>query len=295
MDFKRIELSDRELFEQCITKAGYQNTDASFAYWYAWAANERIYFAEDEMAIYITSRAGKQVFVAPYLKDFTASIAPAMEKLKSYMNEKGHGNILLYVPEKTKDKIERDWPGNMEFTLDRDASEYVYLSKDLITLSGKKYHSKRNHINAFLKDHEFEYAEYEDRYYEECLAIQKAWIADKDVPENEAKAETSAIERLLNHRQELGVIGCVIKMGGEVRAFSLASKISDTDADVHIEKCHPDYKALYPIVNREFVKNQLSGFTYINREEDMGDPGLRKAKLSYRPIRMNQRYRGEYK
>jgi len=295
LNFRNIELGDKALFEQCTKHAGFTSTDATFAYWYAWAANGRIQFAQDEEAIYIMgNHPERKAFVSPYLKDPEISIRPSMERLYEYLIAGGHEAKLQYVPCLTKHKILQDCGDMMIFEEDRDTCEYVYRSEDLINLAGKKYHSKRNHINTYLKNNTFEYVEYGDEYFDDCIAIHLAWSDDKDVSNSDSTGELSAITRLLKNRKELGVIGCVIKVEGAVRAFSLASAISDEIADVHIEKCHPDYKSLYPIVNREFVKNQLSRFELINREEDMGNPGLRKAKMSYHPVMFNCRYMGVY-
>jgi hypothetical protein len=201
------------------------------------------------------------------------------------------GDFLLKgATKKMMDKINRDCPGRYRFIYDEYNSEYIYSAQDLIELKGKKYHSKRNHINTFLKNYDPVLEEYSPKYRDECLELQRTWAAEKEQDEREAREELESIERTLDNYEVLGLRGCVVKIGGEVAAFSFGEQRCNETVIIHIEKAKSGFGGLYAYINREFAANFWSHCKYINREEDMGVPGIRKAKLSYHPVFMLDKY-----
>ena len=178
-------------------------------------------------------------------------------------------------------------------TPDRDNFDYIYNMEDLRTLSGKKYHGKRNHINQFLSANEYEYVEITPSMLLECMAIYEAWLAKKDPAEQGVLGEKNAILIGLQYMEQLGPKGGGIRMGGQLRAFSLGERLDDEMAVIHIEKAEGEIPGLYPLINQAFVDNAWKDVTYINREEDMGLEGLRKAKLSYHPAFLLEKFKAE--
>jgi hypothetical protein len=175
-------------------------------------------------------------------------------------------------------------------TEDRDNFDYVYLSKDLILLSGKKFHSKRNHINRFKSEYSFEYVRIIPDMLNDCLEVYSDWLHEKDKLLPGMLGELDAIKAAITNMDVLGVKGGGIRIDGKLRAFSLGQLINEDMAVIHIEKANESFEGIYSVINQQFAEHEWSGVKYINREEDMGIEGLRKAKLSYRPVELIQKY-----
>lgn len=173
-------------------------------------------------------------------------------------------------------------PGQFSYTCDAGDSDYLYRRADLSTLPGTAYHRKRNHIARFEKL-------YPDWHFQpltpdnagDALGIAHGWLAGTPEPPPALEHEFHAIGHALQHAAELGICGGLIYTGGRAVAMALASFISPRVADVHYEKCLPECRDAYPVINRELAR--MLDCDWINREEDLNQPGLRRAKESYRP------------
>ncbi|MCJ7595267.1 MAG: phosphatidylglycerol lysyltransferase domain-containing protein, partial [Desulfobacterales bacterium] len=174
---------------------------------------------------------------------------------------------------------------------DRDNSDYVYLSKDLVNLSGRKYHRKRNHRNQFLKNCEFEYRSLDTELVECVLEMQAAWCRMRECVENpDLLAEDYAIYEALTRFEDLDYQGGAILINTSVEAFSLGERLNPDTAVIHIEKANPEIPGLYAAINQRFCQEAWSDVEYINREQDLGLEGLRAAKESYYPCHMVNKY-----
>ena len=177
-----------------------------------------------------------------------------------------------------------------EFIPQRDAFDYVYLQSDLATLSGKKYHSKRNHILAFSKKYDWKSEIITEQNIPKILECMEKWYeANAEKTDELMKTEKEGIHFMLDNMQVLGIKGMAIFVDDKVVAFTLGSPINRDVFDVHIEKALPEYATAYAVINNEFAK-ALSDYKYINREDDLGIEGLRKAKLSYKPHILLKKY-----
>lgn len=292
LNFKPLELSQKPLFDEFVLHHGFRHSEASFSNMYTWQEAWDIEMATEGGALFISmySDVYKPFLLPPYLKDQDESIAPYMELCEEYMTKKNGVFYLKCATPGMVEKIKQDCGGRYTFAYDEYNTEYVYNAKDLIELSGKKYHSKRNHINAFLRSYDSEFDLYDDKYRDECIALQEGWAADKDADPREAEEEMLSITKALDHWKELNFKGCVVKIAGEVVAFSFGEQISGDTAIIHIEKARTDINGLFTYVNNAFVSNVWNHYTYINRAEDMGVPGIRKAKQSYHPAFMLEKY-----
>ena len=158
-------------------------------------------------------------------------------------------------------------------------------------LSGKKYHSKRNHISTFSKKYNWEYKSIDKSLIPKVLECANNWYNENnDRMDKYMSFEREAVNVLLQNREVLQIRGGAILVDGDVVAFTLGSKINDDTFDIHIEKALKEFSEGYAVINREFAKNELSDFLYVNREDDMGLEGLRKAKLSYKPHLLIKKY-----
>lgn len=174
----------------------------------------------------------------------------------------------------------------------RDHFDYVYRREDLVRLSGSRYRSKRNHINQFLRFYTYIYEPLEDKHIDDCLVLQEKWCKMNRCKEDlDLLGEHEAIREVLTHHNKLQVCGAVILVDGRVEAFTLGEKLNGDTAVIHIEKADPEIPGLYPLINQQFCENRWQDVTYINREQDLGLPGLREAKLSYYPEHFVEKFR----
>ncbi len=181
-----------------------------------------------------------------------------------------------------------------ELSQRRDFFDYLYLREDLQLLKGKKYQPKRNHINKFSSLYDWHFELLTPQNASKCLEFEDLWIEDalSRAPEykEDYLSERKVITYLLENIETLGIFGGIIKVGERIVAFSLGSAINRDTFDTHIEKADRNFDGAFTIINREMAVHIPENFVYINREEDLGLEGLRKAKLSYHPLRMIEKY-----
>jgi hypothetical protein len=178
---------------------------------------------------------------------------------------------------------------------DRDDWDYVYLTTDLADLPGDRYHPKRNFVTRCLSKYECQYASIGPSEVEKCLGLQTRWCNLRrcnEVPGLEA--ENTAIKTTFDHYEHLGVFGGVIYVDGKIEGFTIAEPLTTDVAVIHFEKANPGIEGLYQVINQWFCQKALTKFKFVNREQDLGIPGLRKAKESYYPHHMVEKHIAEY-
>lgn len=187
------------------------------------------------------------------------------------------------------EKIEEWYPGMYQIEYLRDCSDYIYTREKLATLSGKKLHGKRNHIHRFEEQNkDWQYETITTDNVEECARMAMHWcmkncMGEENEIEYDKIDESKLVVYAVRHMEEFGMIGGAIRVNGEIIAITLGERLTEDTFVVHFEKAFSEIQGAYPIINREFVRHELADYVYVNREEDMGIEGLRKAKLSYRP------------
>lgn len=175
----------------------------------------------------------------------------------------------------------------------RDDFEYLYLTENLKNLSGKKFHSKRNHISAFSKNYNWRYQTLTKEILPEVFEMADTWTKQMLEFTDDGQSilvENAALKEILPYMKELNLRGGVIRVDEKIVAFTFGSPINDNVFDIHVEKALPEYRTAYSVINKEFIANELEDFEYVNREDDMGLEGLRKAKLSYHPDILLKKY-----
>ncbi len=177
-------------------------------------------------------------------------------------------------------------PEKFFFTEKRDQFEYIYSREKLATLTGKNLQAKRNHINRFIAKYpDFSYEPLNGNCKHECMDLYDAWAAQhqKENPQSDLSFERKSVEKAMLHFEDFGLRGITLRINGKSVAFAFGEKIGDTFI-VHTEKTHPDFRDAYAMINKLTAEHLASDCLYINREEDMGIPSLRTAKLQYHPI-----------
>ena len=196
-----------------------------------------------------------------------------------------------------REQLENLYPGKFHFHWSREGFDYVYAIDDLADLKGKKLQKKRNHVNRFWEAHpECTVAALDDTNGDSVWAFAENWYARRlaEDPYAEFDLERRALNRALRFRKELDMEGLLLLEGDKLLAFTMGSPLSDTVFDIHFEKADPEVDGAYAAVNREFaryLREKHPELQYLNREDDMGLEGLRRAKLSYKPHYLVEKYR----
>lgn len=294
MDFQPIDIQMKARVERYTKPWRLQCSEYTFTNLYMWGKEECIRIAEQDGAMFFLSKCGadEPFMFAPLTEDPEGDYAAALAAAVDYFRSEGLTPHFRGISGPIKAAFER-CPG-YRLIDDRDDSDYVYSMESLRTLSGKKLHGKRNHINQFRAQYgdAFEYVEITADMLDECMDVYCEWLSGKDASEPGVLGEQEAIRRILTHMDTLGVKGGGIRIGGKLAAFTLGEQIDEEIAVIHIEKADSDIPGLYTIINQQFVEHAWTHVKYINREEDMGLPGLRRAKLSYNPAFMIDKFRG---
>jgi hypothetical protein len=174
----------------------------------------------------------------------------------------------------------------------RDHFDYVYRSEDLIQLRGNRYQGQRNHIQHFKRSYASSYEPLQERHISACLDLAEKWCAQKKCAEDlSLQGEWEAVKACLQNFPDFDLQGGVIQINGNVEAFTLGELLNKATAVVHIEKANPLISGLYAVINQEFCRHSWSQVPFINREQDLGLPGLRTAKMSYHPHHLVEKFR----
>ena len=285
LNFKNIEIEDIDIYRKFTGKTCEFSCENSFVNLLVWQCAYKNMMAVCDGQLFIKSGNGdKESFRLPIGGDITAGI----EKIKEYLNGKypdiwvQQGENLSLAKEYLNEKY--------DLTPRRDAFDYIYLQSDLAELKGKKYHSKRNHISSFSKKYNWVYEDITQDNRAEIAKCAELWYEQNtDKEDYYLNCEKKGIETILKYMDKLSVKGGALRVDGKIVAFTLGSAINNEVFDIHIEKALKEYSEAYTVINREFAK-RLSDYKYINREDDMGLEGLRKAKLSYKPSILLEKY-----
>ncbi len=278
LNFKKIEIEDIDIYKEFMKNSNELSCENAFVNLLVWQSIYNNMLAVSDGMLFIKSGAkGDESFRLPNGKDMEKGIA----LIKDYLGD----DPVFWAQEGSNLERFRNTVG-AEYTFfeSRDASDYIYLQSDLANLSGKKYHSKRNHISAFSKKYDWHYESINESNIAAVKECARLWYGENTDKMNETMlCEQKGIELMLDNMQRLSIRGGAIFVDDKVVAFCLGSPINSTCFDTHIEKALSEYSGAYAVINREFAKNELSDYKYINREDDLGLEGLRKAKLSYKP------------
>lgn len=181
--------------------------------------------------------------------------------------------------------------GMFNFYESRKSFDYVYRTEDLATLKGKKYHSKRNHISYFEKNFNWKYEEITPASLGECIKFNEEWFnRNEEKDPYGIEIERKALHFAFENYELLKFKGGLLKVDGDIVAFTFGEMLNDNTFNTHFEKADADVRGAYPMINMLFARESLKEFEYINREDDVGSEGLRKAKMSYHPEFLVEKY-----
>ncbi|MDO5146596.1 MAG: phosphatidylglycerol lysyltransferase domain-containing protein [Eubacteriales bacterium] len=293
MEFKPVKAEDKEKITEYLKHAKARSCDMTFANIYLWKDFYEATYAEVDGTIVVRSGGNRVSFSFPIGE---GEAAPVIEQLKEHCKEENIPLVFHNISKGMEQYLEEHYPGQFEVEYHRDDADYIYETEALIALRGRKYHGKKNHINKFKKTFDWTYEEITEENTKECMELLQRWKEENCTPADiEKHAEICVSEAALTHKDSLGLKGGLLRANGKVVAFSIGERLNEDTFCVHIEKAYADVPGAYPMINQQFLIHEAGDCKYVNREDDVGNPGLRKAKLSYHPVFLEEKAIAIYK
>lgn len=293
MQFHPIELKDRDLILGLQDRSQMPLSDFNFTNLWIWRFAREIAIAKIEECLIIrtTYPSKEPYYFFPLSKDALGdrvkkaleSLMPLKPKFKSLTSLQAQ-----YLKEHF----------GINSTPNRDRFDYVYNIQELIALSGRKYHKKKNHLNKFLSSYpSFSFEEVRETHLEEIKEIYQKWYEANLNKDRALEAEKRGIESILEDFAFLSkpeglfaLRGGLLRADGEIIAFAFGEAVSDQSVVMHIEKANTSYAGVFQAINQQCLEHLWKDYEWVNREEDLGIEGLRKAKLSYHPAHLLEKY-----
>lgn len=293
LSFKPLALEDKAWIDPIVFRENSRSADFNFGNLYMWDSSYRQLVAQAGNRLLVKPRYGPHPFYAFPIG--SGDLRPVLEEMHAYAREHGFPFKLRGVTNDYKALLEEAFPGRFTYEADRAFFDYIYSAEALATLSGKKLHAKRNHINRFNMAYSWSFKPLSPALFPQCKEFLAQWTNRSGDP---VPLENAAILRGFEAWHALNLEGGVLFANGRLVAFTVGEKIASDTFNVHFEKADPDVNGAYPMVNREFVRLILERhpeILYINREDDMGLENLRRAKLSYNPLYLLEKYTASWR
>jgi len=272
-----------ELFEKCDQKT----SDYSFVNLWGWADEYGLMWAWYENLVWI-----KQTKLEPL---FWAPIGQWKDKnWKNILEAKfSEPAVFIRIPEELMEIWKNCGHSTMTVEDARGHWDYFYSVGDLVELKGNKFHKKKNLLSQFMKAYKYDYILLDQDMVEKALSMQDDWCTWRDCEASETlSSENRVIEKILKAWNKLPDLkGGAVMADGRIAGYTVAEKLSDDTLLIHFEKGNQDYKGAYQAINQMFLEHNRNGFKWVNREQDIDDEGLRKAKLSYNPVGFLKKYK----
>ena len=288
--FKDVTLADRDTITSFTMKSDRRNCDLSFSNLCSWRFLYDTQFAVVDNFLVFKFWAGEQL--AYMMPVGTGDLKAVLWELIEDARKENQHFCMLGVCSNMRADLEAILPGQFTFTEDRDYADYIYLRSDLSTLKGKKFQAKRNHINRFRNTYpDYEYTPITPDRIQECLDLEAEWCKVNHCDQQEGTGnERRALIYALHNFEARGLTGGILHVNGKIVAFTFGMPINHETFGVHVEKADTSIEGAYAMINYEFANRIPEQYIYINREEDLGLEGLRKAKLSYQPVTILEKY-----
>ncbi len=296
IEFKQIKIEDKELIESYTLKSTIQNCDLSFANMYCWQPTFKSSWAivDGYLVIRFLIDGGEKLgYMQPIGHDGSLSFSHIIPEIAKDAHAHGNRLRLIGVTEEGYASLSELYGGDFALCTDPNFEDYIYSRESLSSLSGKKLQPKRNHINQFMKRYNnYRFSKLTPDLFEECLALDCKWRRAHGNICDDMNPEREAMLRAFNHFEELGFMGGALFVDDQMVAFTYGSAINNDTFCTHIEKGDTDITGCYTVINKLFAESLPENFKYINREEDLGIEGLRRAKQSYYPEQKLKKYTG---
>ena len=289
LEFKKPCIEDKSWFNETLKNSGEMGYEYAFGSVIIWSSvyNTTICKYKDFIFIARNHEANPSYFICG-----NGNLKDAIEALEGYVKENKRKLIIRGITKEKREQIENLMPGKFVFEEGREYWNYIYNVKALAELKGKKLRNKRNHVYKFCKLYKYESVDIDRENINECKSLSDKWFEqNKDIKTGNIMSEVLSLENCFKYYEDLNFKGIMIKVDGRPIAFTIGEAINSRVFVTHFEKALVEYEGSYNIINQEFAKVlEKDGYELVNREEDLGIEGLRKAKTSYRPEILLEKY-----
>lgn len=292
LEFKKVAMEDGTCLKSYLKNKEQYACEFTFGNNILWDVDGLLeYVLLEDVLLYRMKYPEKNVYCMP---DFCGKMKEILDMLEADAKSCSKKYCITCLNSGMMEEMKEVYPCKYHFTFNADHSDYIYLTEKLATLSGRKLHKKKNHWNQFIKNHDFVYERISGENVEDCRKMKNEWYQKRlsELGEKESLFwESKAMDMALTNFDIFGFTGGLIRMNGDVAAFTLGEPVNARMFVVHFEKAFAEINGLYTAMNKLFAEKELLGkYEYVNREEDMGLPGLRQAKLSYYPEFLYQKW-----
>ena len=288
LEMRHLRLDDKALIERYIPDCCKQMCDFTFGNLYSWSAAEHTEIAEKEGFLFLHSTFnGVTSYAFPW---GNGDVKNALSLVVSDSQKRGADLSFFCVAEEQLRELKAFFGESLVVKEQRDYFDYVYSAERLSNLSGRKLHSKKNHVNSFNRKYKYNFEEINQGNIQECLAFSHRWFMECDSNQR-LEAERQVIDCALRNYHALGFKGALLRINGQVEAYCLGEPMADGEAFcTHFEKASAEFPGAYAVINKLFAEMLSGEYKLINREDDAGVEGLRKAKTSYQPEYFVKKY-----
>ena len=283
-DTREISINDNNLLRNLFSIFQPKISEYTFTNLWVWKGFKPVFLSRLDTTVLIMREVDGKLFLLPPIGEL--NITEIFEKIKE-SRIVGLKGLFGISKEETYQFRKKD----LTIESNRGNWDYVYSVEDLAYLRGSRYRKKRQNVNQCLSNYECDYKPFTHENIDECKRLQKEWYDLKgNEMDDSLKAENEAIEELLEAYEEIRVFGGTIYINDRLEAFTIAERLNKDTAVIHFEKANPEVRGLYQVINQWFCKNGLREYVFINREQDLGREGLRRAKEEYYPHHMVEKH-----
>jgi len=294
LEFKPITVLDQAIFARYLSQCPQVTSDYSFVNVWSWADAYDLQWAQADDLLWLLQNRPAPRYWAPVGNWQAVDWPRYFERFPQFKSS------MIRVPENLARLWETDFNTKVSIFPDRDQFDYIYDAKELAALKGNRFHKKRNLLHQFQKNYDYRYVAMSPEFVDAAMALQNNWCTWRECDSDDQLAnENQAIEKVLSHWEDLdGIIGGCILLKDIMVAYTIGERLGKDTLVVHFEKGDTQYKGVYQAVNQIFVEHESSGFKkgvkWVNREQDLGDAGLRRSKESYHPVRFLKKYQVDF-
>ncbi len=289
VEFKKVELSDKEWVEELLEKSDYRGAEYNFTNIFIWGDLFKSEIARyKDFFLYRSGKPGERVYLYPPGRGNRREV---IELLMDDAERDGSPFKIISLTKETKKELNELFPSKFKFKRDRDSFDYIYEVDRMVSLAGRKLQSKRNHANYFKRNSLWSVEPLTPKKVAEVKDFSHEWCRRYDCDKIDSlELESCAVERCLKNYEELKVVGEILRVDREIVGYTIGEVLNSDTVIIHVEKAFHDVRGSYQFLNQHFISTIGKGYRYVNREDDAGDSGLRAAKKSYNPIFMLEKY-----
>jgi uncharacterized protein len=286
LSFEPIGLERQSEYREKLALCGKIASDYSFINLWGWGDEYGLQWAWRDGLVWLRQEKPYPALWAP-VGDWAA-----VDWRKALKSAAEQSDKMIRVPDALLHIMVQAGSDDLQFEETREHWDYLYTVQDLVELKGNRFHRKKNLVNQFVKNNDYSYLEFGAAMVDQALNMQEDWCTWRDCESDDTlTAENRAISRVLyNWRKLEGITGGALLVDQIIVAYTVVETLPDRTLIIHFEKACPEYKGSYQAINQIFLSQAPEGYTLVNREQDLGDEGLRKAKLSYNPLEFIKKY-----